>query len=192
MQKKPQHLIFEGVELAGKSFIISQIYNLLEPTLSSANPRLLDGCHWFNCDVGVFGAPEGKDVIKNYLKIAKNLKHKHLIFEKFHIADQVYNKIYNNKDINYNGVEKKLKKLEFKIIFLHINEDEELFKKRLQDRLNLYPHYERIAGTPKDYIKQQKIFAEYIKKSNLPTLTVNSSLLPDEKIIKQIMSWLEK
>lgn len=74
MKIKPQHLIFEGVELAGKSFIMSQIYNFLEPTLSSKNKHILDGCHWFNCDVGVFGGPEGKSLIKNYLKIAQDLK----------------------------------------------------------------------------------------------------------------------
>lgn len=192
MFNKPQHLIFEGVELAGKSFLMNEIYNILEPTLSSANPRLLDGCHWFNCDVGVFGSPAGKKLIKNYLKIAQDLKNKHLLFEKFHIADQVYNELYNQKKINYQGIEKKLKKLNFKIIFLYINEDERLFNKRLDDRLKIYPHYQRIAGKFADYIKQQRLFKYYIKKSRLPVLEINSSLLPNENIIKEITSWLTK
>lgn len=192
MKIKPQHLIFEGVELAGKSFIISQIYNFLEPTLSSKNKHILDGCHWFNCDVGVFGGPEGKSLIKNYLKIAQDLKNKHLLFEKFHIADQVYNKLYNHKEIDYQKIEKKLKELNFKIIFLHINKSRDLFSKRLSDRLKIYPHYKRIASTFPEYIKQQKLFETYIEESSLPVLKINSSILPNDNIIKEIISWLKK
>lgn len=192
MKIKPQHLIFEGVELAGKSFIMSQIYNFLEPTLSSKNKHILDGCHWFNCDVGVFGGPEGKSLIKNYLKIAQDLKNKHLLFEKFHIADQVYNKLYNHKEIDYQKIEKKLKELNFKIIFLHINKSRDLFSKRLSDRLKIYPHYKRIASTFPEYIKQQKLFETYIEESSLPVLKINSSILPNDNIIKEIISWLKK
>ena len=60
------HLIFEGAELAGKSWIMSQVYNHLEPKYNS-NQGLLDGCHWFNCDVGVFGSEHGRRVIGQYL-----------------------------------------------------------------------------------------------------------------------------
>ncbi len=192
MKTNPQHLIFEGVELAGKSFIMSQIYNFLEPTLSSKNKHILDGCHWFNCDVGVFGGPKGKNLIENYLKIARDLKNKHLLFEKFHIADQVYNNLYNHKEINYQGIEKKLKKLDFKIIFLHINKNRDLFSKRLSDRLKIYPHYKRIANTFPEYIKQQELFETYIQKTSLPVLKINSSVLPNNNIIKEIILWLKK
>lgn len=188
---KPQHLIFEGVELAGKSFIISKIYDLLEPSLNS-NTGLLDGCQWFNCDVGIFGSKQGRPIIINYIKMAKTLRDRHIIFEKFHIADKVYNKIYNNTVLNYKKTEKQLKKLGFKIIFLSVKEDEKIFEQRLSERLKLYPHYKRIAQTPSRYIYQQKIYKETLKNTALPVLEVDSSQLPSEKIIKDIMSWIEK
>ena len=38
------HLIFEGAELSGKSWIMSQIYNYLEPKYNQSKD-ILDGCH---------------------------------------------------------------------------------------------------------------------------------------------------
>ena len=59
------HLIFEGAELAGKSWIMSQIYDQLEPKYNK-NKVVLDGCHWFNSDVGIFGTEFGRPVIDHY------------------------------------------------------------------------------------------------------------------------------
>lgn len=74
------HIIFEGAELAGKSWLMSQIYNYLEPKYNSGG-YLLDGCHWFNCDVGVYGTKHGRPIIKSYLKIFKELKNSNLLIE---------------------------------------------------------------------------------------------------------------
>ena len=53
--KNPKHnIIFEGPELVGKSYLMSQIYDYLEPKYNSGG-KIMDGCHWFNCDVGIFG-----------------------------------------------------------------------------------------------------------------------------------------
>jgi len=189
----PHHLIFEGAELTGKSYIISQIYDWLEKKYSSKDyPHLLDGCFWLNSDIGVFGLPVGKKIIANYLKLAQNLKNYNLIFEKFHITDQVYNSLYNQLTIDYRQVEKELKILGFKIIFLQIKEDEKIFANRLKDRLDLYSHYERIAQTPVEYLKQQTEYKKFMAKSSLPVLTVDSTKLPNHKIIKEILTWLKE
>jgi len=183
------HLIFEGAELSGKSWVMSQVYNFLESKYQQ-NDNILDGCHWFNCDVGIFGTKEGKGVIKNYVKIFKELKDKNIIVEKLYLADKIYNRLYNKKKIGYRCIEKKLKKLDFKIVLLTFPEDKSLLERRLQDRINLYPHYERIAKQAQFYIEQQRLYLKKIKKSKLPYIIIEAGEFPDETITPKILEWL--
>lgn len=185
------HLIFEGAELSGKSWLMSRIYDFLEPKCNK-NKKLLDGCHWFNCDVGVYGTKHGLPVIKNYLNIFKELNEENLLIEKFHLSDKIYNRLHNKKEIDYAGIEKILKKLNFKIILLTFPEDKKILKKRIADRLNLYPHYERILRNPEWYIKQQKEYLKEIKKTKLPYLILNTDKLPDNNLILKILTWINE
>ncbi len=188
---KNHHLIFEGADLAGKSWLMSQIYDHLESKYNKSG-YLLDGCHWFNCDVGIFGTKHGKPIIKSYLKIFSELKNKNLLIEKFHLSDIIYNRLHNNNEINYQDVEKQLQLLNFKIILITLPEDKKIINKRIKDRLNLYQHYERILRNPDWYIKQQKEYLKEIKKINLPYLIINTNNLPDNNLVKQILTWLEE
>lgn len=190
MEKKNiHHLIFEGAELAGKSWIMSQIYDHLEPKYNQ-NKVILDGCHWFNCDVGVYGTKHGKKVISGYLKIFSELKNKNILVEKLYLSDKIYNRLHNNKEIDYTGVETKLKKMDFKLILITFPEDKKLLGERIKDRLNLYPHYERILRDPEWYIRQQREYVKEIKKSKLPCLIIKTKTLPDQDIIKKILKWI--
>ena len=67
----PHKIIFEGAELSGKSYLMSQIYKAIEPKYNSGG-RILDGCHWFNCDVGLYGTSYGQTVINGYLELIRN------------------------------------------------------------------------------------------------------------------------
>jgi len=183
------HLIFEGAELAGKSWLMSQIYNTLEPKYNK-NENILDGCHWFNCDVGVYGTKHGLPIINHYLKIFKELRDKNILVEKLHLADLVYNRLHQQKEVNYKEVEKTLLELNFKIILICFPEDKEVLKKRIGDRLNIYPHYEEIVKTPDWYIKQQREYIKELKKSILPTLIIKTTTLPDDSLNKKILSWI--
>jgi hypothetical protein len=187
----PHHLIFEGAELSGKSWIMSQLYDFLEPKYNK-NKAVLDGCHWFNCDVGVYGTRHGKVIIKNYLKIFKELKNKNLLIEKLHLSDKIYNRLHRKKEINYLSIEKSLKKLNFKIILITFPENKKELKKRIRDRLNLYPHYERILRSPTWYIKQQGEYLKEIKKSKLPYLILNTDKLPDNNLTLKILTWIKE
>ncbi len=183
------HLIFEGAELAGKSWLMSQVYDFLEPKYNK-NKKTLDGCHWFNCDVGVYGTKHGKPIIQNYLKMFSELQEKNLLIEKFFISDIVYNRLHNNKEIDYSEEEKVLKELGFKIVLITFPEDEEILKARIKDRLNLYPHYERILQEPKWYIAQQKEYKKELAKSILPSLIVPTDKLPDYNLVNKILKWI--
>lgn len=185
------HLIFEGAELAGKSWLMSQVYDRLELKYNQ-NKVILDGCHWFNCDVGVYGTKHGKPVIKNYLNIFKELKNKNLLVEKFHLSDVVYNRLHRQKEINYKEFEKKLKVLNFKIILITFPENKKILEARIKDRLNLYPHYEKILRSPEWYIGQQKEYLKEIKRIGLPYLIIKTNKLPDDKLTLKILKWIKE
>lgn len=185
---KKHHLIFEGCELSGKSYLISEVYKRLEKKYNQ-DKRLLDGCHWINCDVGIFGTTNGRFFINKYIEILKGLKNKNIIFEKFHIADIVYQKMLNNKTVNYQKEEKMLLALETKVIFLRVDPSKKLFQQRLKDRLSLYPHYKKIAKNPEWYIQQQEKYAKAIQKTTLPYLEIDTTTLPTNNWQK-ILTWI--
>ncbi|MBU1349786.1 MAG: hypothetical protein ABII99_00970 [Patescibacteria group bacterium] len=185
----PHHIIFEGAELAGKSWLMSQVYDYLEPKYNK-NKYILDGCHWFNCDVAVYGTENGKPIIKHYLEIFKQLRDKNILVEKLHISDIIYNQLYQNKEVNYKKEEKILNSLGFKIILIAFIEDKKILLKRIQDRLNLYPHYERILRDPDWYIQQQRKYIQEIKKTSLPYLIIWTNQLPNHKLINDILKWI--
>jgi hypothetical protein len=183
------HLIFEGAELSGKSWLISQIYNFLEPKYNQ-NGKVLDGCHWFNCDIGVFGTKHGQTIIDSYVDIFKKLTEKNLLIEKFYLSDKIYNLIYHNTEVPYKTIEKTLLALDFKIILTTFPEDIKLLEKRIADRLNLYPHYAKIVKKPQWYIEQQRQYLKEIKKTNLPYLIIEADKLPNENLTKKIIDWV--
>ena len=182
-------IIFEGAELTGKSWLMSQIYNHLEPKYNSGG-KVLDGCHWLNCDVGIFGTKYGQIALQKYLELSEGLKDVNVMLEKFHLSEAVYQKLYNNQDFDFKNIEVRLKRLDTKIILVTFPEDEEVIKVRLQDRLNLYPHYKKIAQVPADYIKQQRLFKELIKQSKLEYLIIETDKLPDESLVDKILQFI--
>jgi len=188
LQLSPHHLIFEGAELTGKSYLISKIYNHFELKYNTGL-GLLDGCYWFNCDVGIFGGSYGLPVINKYIEIAEILKQRNIIYEKFHLTNFVNGKLLNTPILNHGDIEKKLKKLNFKIIFLKVDEDEQLFQTRIQDRLKLYPHYQRILHKPSWYIQQQRLLLNTLNQSILEHLVVDTTQIPNQ-VDQEILTWL--
>lgn len=190
--KNPKHkIIFEGAELSGKSYLMSQVFDFLEPKYNSGG-KIMDGCHWFNCDVGVFGGKYGKVALEKYLELMESMEDSNMMLEKFHLTERVYQKLYNNVDFDYSKIEDRLKRINAKIILTTFEENEDLIEGRLKDRLNLYPHYGRIAQGPAQYIKQQQIYKKFIKQSKLEYIIVDASILPNKKIVQDILDFLQE
>ena len=104
----------------------------------------------------------------------------------------VYNELYRNTKINYNNIEKDLQKLNFKIILIIFPPKITVLKKRIQDRLNIYPHYARILKDPSFYIKQQEEYLNAIEQTKLPYLIVQTDQLPDDSLVKKILEWIKE
>jgi len=188
----PKHnIIFEGAELSGKSYLMSQVFDFLEPKYNSGG-KIMDGCHWFNCDVGIFGTKHGEIALNKYLELLEEINDTNVMVEKFHLTEAVYQKLYHNTIFDYSNIEKRLKDINAKIILVTFDEDEDLLDNRLKDRLNLYPHYSRIAQKPKEYIKQQQEYLKLIEKSNLDYIVVNASVLPNKNLVEDILKFLKE
>lgn len=183
------HLIFEGAELSGKSWVMSQVYNELEPKYAT-NRNVLDGCYWLNCDLGFFGTELAPEMIKNYLTIFKTLSQKNIIVEKFLLSALVYSELYGQSRIDREEIEDRLREMGFKIVLLTFPEDQKLIASRLEDRLRLYPNYGRIAKEPEFYLKQQRLYQKYLLESKLDHLMIEADKLPDQTIITMIRAWL--
>lgn len=192
MKNKKHHLIFEGAELVGKSFLMSQIYDVLEKR-DNSHKKILNGCHWFNCDVGIFGTPQGQNVINKYIDILEILKDKNVLLEKLHLTDHVYHLLYDNKKTDYISQEKRLKELNAKIILITVK-DQSVFAERLPDRINNTPHYKRVAQTPADYWRQQETYLKLIKHSQLDHIIIDFSKPLDKKFVRnqvdKILKWI--
>lgn len=190
--KNPKHkIIFEGPELAGKSYLMSEVYKHIEPRYNSGG-HILDGCHWLNLDVGLYGTPLGGAAINNYINLFEDLESANVMAEKFHITEAVYQKLYHDKDFDFSSIDDRLAKLNTRIVLTIFDEDEKLLEHRLKDRLNLYPHYKKIAQAPSAYIKQQRLYLDLIKKSKLDYLIINSSKLPNPGLVEQILHFLRE
>lgn len=190
--KNPKHnIIFEGAELSGKSYLMSQIFDYLEPKYNSGG-QIMDGCHWFNCDVGIFGTRFGEVALGKYLDLMEAINDTNVMIEKFHLTEAVYQKLYYSRDFNFSPIEDRLKKIKAKIVLVTFREDEDLISKRLTDRLNLYPHYNRIAQKPAKYIEQQKIYLDLIAKSQLDYLIIDASDLPNPPLVEKILKFLKE
>lgn len=184
-------IIFEGAELSGKSWLMSQVYNFLEPKYNSGG-KILDGCHWFNCDVGLFGTQYGQVALEKYLQLVEAMPEANLMLEKFHLSEAVYQKMYHQKDFDFSLLEGRLKKLDSKLILVTFPEDEALLAARIEDRLRLWPHYAKILQKPEDYIKQQQVFLEFLAKSKLEHLIIQTNQLPDDNLVSEILNFLKE
>ena len=185
------HLLFEGPELVGKSWLMSQVYDVLEARYN-AGRVVLDGCHWFNSDVGVFGTEHSHFCLNRYAEMLKELKNKNVLFEKFHLSDIVYQRLHRRQEVNYRALEKKLVALNTKIILCVIKEDEQELAKRIADRLKLYPHYERILQKPSWYINQQREYLKEAAKTTLPVLRVDLTKLPNQSPVREIFKFINE
>lgn len=181
-------LIFEGAELTGKSYSIYPVWNHLEQRYNSG-AKVMDGCTWFNVDIGLFGTDDGWPLITKYLEIAEMLPHRNIIFEKFHLTHYLYSKEKDTR--TFHMIDEKLAGLGFIIVVTTVQQDPVLYTQRLSDRLAGNPAYSRIAQTPEWYLTKDTEYLELVKESTLDHLVIDNTIIPNDNY-KTILSWLNE
>lgn len=186
---RPPVILIEGSELTGKSYIISRLYAHFEPRYKKSDV-LLDGALWINCDVGIFGGPFGHHALTTYLDLIEPIWDRMIFLEKFHISHFALMRDGHTFDA-FAAIEKRLAKLSAQILYCDIEGGEEIYEQRLVDRLALYPHYQRIARRPQLYREQQDSYRQLMQKSRLPWKRFDTTVLPNDAIIQDAISWIQ-
>ncbi len=179
-------LIFEGPELAGKSYVIHGVWDFLERKYNLTN-TILDGCIWFNADVGIFGTDFGWPVIKKYIEIGNILKSKCVIFEKFHITNHIYTN-YKNSDV-FTSIDQILYEEGFELIHVSSQFSTNEIQQRINDRLKSNSSYARIAKPPDWYKEKRDEYINLVNESKLKSYTVTNTYFPNNNHEK-VLRWL--
>jgi len=187
--RKHHLILFEGVEMGGKSFLMAQIYDELEKRYNRTG-KVLDGCAWFNADVGVFGTERGEEYINQKMELLKLIDDRPVIVEKFHLSDTVYNRMHNEIEKEYAAVEDYLLAMGAKLVLMEVEPQADLFAKRLAERLKSFSHYERIANEPEWYVRMSSEYAKEYDRSRLPKMKVNMTEIGDSDAWKKVLKWI--
>jgi thymidylate kinase len=179
-------LIFEGAELVGKSTLTSAMYQRLVHAYTSSN-EILDGCYYLYCDIGIFSTPLARDYIFHMAKIVELMKERNVVMDKFHLADEVYQKEYRGKTISHRWVEDEiLRPLGTRMILITVSEDH--LEQRLQQRLKSDPHYALIKKPFDFYKRMQERYLQAIQHTTLDWLLVDGTIPPEENVTR-ILAW---
>jgi len=110
------------------------------------------------------------------------------IIDRFHISTSVFQYITHNKTINFNWLERRLKKLNFIIVFCHRSSG--TFQSAREDRVKISenPHQYRDLNV---YIEEQYLYEEFIKKSIIPSIKVDVSNNNINGAVNKILDWYE-
>ena len=193
LAKKHPIIIFEGVELAGKSWLMSQVYDQLEKK-NNKSGKILDGCAWLNVDVGVLGSEKGFDYILSKLGSLDVLNDRPVLLEKFHLSDVVYNRMHREKEVRemYQEIEEELREMGAKLVLVDVDPDPDLFTVRLTERLRGVPHYGRIAKDVDWYLQARCEYEKEFERSSLDKLRVDLTEIPNEAVVREVMKWIGK
>ena len=179
-------LIFEGAELVGKSTLTAATYQRLVHAYTSSN-EILDGCYYLYCDIGIFSTSLAREYIFHMAKIIELMKERNVVLDKFHLADEVYQKEYRGKTVSHQWVEDQiLRPLGTRMILITVSEDH--LEQRLQERLKSDPHYALIKKPFDFYKRMQERYLQAIQHTTLDWLLVDGAMPPEENVTR-ILAW---
>jgi thymidylate kinase len=179
-------LIFEGAELVGKSTLTAATYQRIVHAYTYSN-EILDGCYYLYCDIGIFSTSLAKDYLFHMAKIAELMRYHNVVFDKFHLADEVYQQEYRGKKVSHRWVEEDiLEPLGTRIVLVTVSEDQ--LEERLQQRLKSDPHYALIQKPFDFYKRMQERYLQAIQNTTLEWIQVDGALPPEENVAR-ILAW---
>jgi len=184
---KKLKLILEGSNLVGKS----QIFSALEKKY----------VHCVTLTIHGYFRPEIQKEIKNNKKIVKYFKNRHLsivnifknfqyeevLFNRLHLTDIVYCRLFLNVKQNYKQLEKKLNETGVGLILLDC--DDEILQKRYNQR--------KKSGKPEPWgrgfisiIEKRNMFRQAFEESQIKNKTIiDTSTTTAEEAAEKIIKW---
>lgn len=153
--------IVEGARGTGKSTITSKIRQLVpETTLINPTGLHLDGQDGLDAIVAYYDS---------WMDFLYGLKHhdSNILFDRFYFSEQVFSKLYKNYSFNsfYNELNLDMASLGYvgvkiDIIFLKINNEEELKHRLIRDKVPFGKAEESVNETMRQQREYEKLFKE--------------------------------
>ncbi len=128
------------------------------------------------------------ETYRTWMHLFELLPYYSWIIDRFHISTKLYQQQVYGRIIDFNWLEERLKKLDFRLIFVTRSADS--FTSALHKRL-------QVSGNPAQYqdlsvfIAEQETYRALIKNSPLMTLEVDISDNQVDRAVNQIADWLE-
>ncbi|MBM4175968.1 MAG: hypothetical protein FJ213_07325 [Ignavibacteria bacterium] len=201
MKKFTPKIILEGTRLTFKTEIVFALnkhprivgerkYRYHSPIISA------EWCSFTNFPWGRglinFSKDEEAKAMKTYetwLELFELQKYYSWIIDRFHISTKVYQKIYNNREYDFNSIEQRLTELGFHVVLL--TRSAQSFKEAREERI-------KVSGNPSQYddldkfIFEQNIFIEEIQRSILPKFEIDISDNNISRVVEEISDWMER
>jgi len=129
------------------------------------------------------------ETYRTWIHLFELLPYYSWIIDRFHLSTQLYQQQFFGRKINFDWLEARLKKLDFRLIFL--SRSAESFEAALKKRL-------QVSGNPAQYkdlnvfIHEQEVYRKLIQKSVLRTCEVDISDNQTDRAVDRIADWLEE
>ncbi len=110
------------------------------------------------------------------------------IVDRFHLSTQMHQLLYHERNYDFGWLEDRLRALNFRLVFC--NRTAESFAAARTERL-------KVSGKPSQYddlsvfLKEQELMKDLVKKSRLPTLSLDVSDNDIPEAVSHIADWLE-
>jgi len=129
------------------------------------------------------------ETYRTWIHLFELLPYYSWIVDRFHLSTQLYQQQFFGRKINFEWLEDRLKKLDFRLIFL--SRSAESFEAALQKRL-------QVSGNPAQYkdltvfINEQENFRSLIQNSVLRKFELDISDNQTDRAVDRIADWLEE
>jgi len=193
-------IILEGTRLTFKTeiaFELNQNPRLVGQRKYRYHSPLISGewCAFTNFPWGRglinFSFEEEQKAMETYntwIKLFELQKYYSWIIDRFHLSTKMYQKIYNNRDYDFDWLEQRLKAIGFRLVFLYRSTDS--FSEAKAERL-------KVSGYPSQYdnldifINEQNYFHHLFEISALPKLALDISDNNIQSAVNKIADWME-
>jgi len=194
-------IILEGTRLTFKTeiaFRLNEHTGIVGPRRYRYHSPLISGewCAYTNYPWGRglinFNLDEealAMETFRTWLQLFELQRYYSWIIDRFHLSTQVYQSLYENRQYQFDWLEERLNRLNFRLVFLHRSPDS--FEAARVERL-------KVSGKPQQYddlqqfIREQEVFNQFLNQTRLPVLRIDISDNRLDEATERIADWMGK